>query len=166
MSGKKTTYKSALFLFFNLYFRPKNGKCDALYLRPRKYPLTDCWFSDSPVGIHQLQQTVARLCRTAGFSGFFTNHSLRATAATRLYAAGLDEQLVAEKTGHRSSAIRSYKRTNNQQLVHVSSVLQGNSTASSPKKIKVLCEQQENSLPPGRRELNIQAADMCFNLKF
>ena len=35
----------------------------------------------------------------AGISGFKTNHSLR---ATRLYQSGVGEQLVTERTGHRS----------------------------------------------------------------
>ena len=36
-----------------------------------------------------------------GIKGYKTNHSLKATA-TRLYSAGIDEQLVMERTGHRS----------------------------------------------------------------
>ena len=52
------------------------------------------------------------MCNAAGISGFKTNHSLRATAATRLYQSGVDEQLVMERMGHRSiDGIRSYKRT-------------------------------------------------------
>ena len=50
--------------------------------------------------------------------------SLRATAATRLYDAGVDEQLITEKTGHRSSAVRSYKRTQDAQLVKISEIIQ------------------------------------------
>lgn len=76
--------------------------------------------------MHQLAKTVSKLCSKAGFKGFFTNHSLRATAATRLYNAGIDEQLVTEKTGHRSNAVRSYKRTSDDQQSAVSSILQGN----------------------------------------
>ena len=50
------------------------------------------------MGVHTLQQTVKKMCSEAGFEGQFTNHSLRATAATRLYAAGVDKQLIAKKT--------------------------------------------------------------------
>ena len=90
---------------------PKSGETDAFYLRPNKYPTESVWFDNIPVGVHRLQDTVARLCKVAGFTGYFTNHSLRATAATRLYSAGVDEQLISEKTGQRSLALRSYKRT-------------------------------------------------------
>ena len=39
------------------------------------------------------------------------NHSLRATAATRLFEAGVDEQLIMQRTGHLTTAgVRSYKR--------------------------------------------------------
>ena len=41
-----------------------------------------------------LATTVKRLCRKAGISGYKTNHSLRVTAATRLFREGLDEQLI------------------------------------------------------------------------
>lgn len=49
------------------------------------------------------------------FEGFFSNHSLRATAATRLYLAGVDEQLIAEKTDDRSVSLRNYKQTSKDQ---------------------------------------------------
>lgn len=37
------------------------------------------------------------------------DYSLRASATTRLYHAGVDEELIPEVTGHRSNAIRNYK---------------------------------------------------------
>jgi integrase len=96
-------------------------------LRPSKSgngPVRGKWFDDAPVGIHTLQCTIGRLCNDAGFDGFYTNHSLRATAATRLFSAGVDEQLICEKTGHRSDAIRGYKRTSEQQQELVSKIVQ------------------------------------------
>ncbi|KAK6174876.1 hypothetical protein SNE40_013441 [Patella caerulea] len=69
-------------------------------------------YAAAPVGRNTLANTVKRLCEAAGFKGFFTNHSLRATCATRLFRSGVDEQLIAKTTGHRSNAIRAYKRSN------------------------------------------------------
>uniref|UniRef100_A0A1X7VRV2 Tyr recombinase domain-containing protein n=1 Tax=Amphimedon queenslandica TaxID=400682 RepID=A0A1X7VRV2_AMPQE len=47
-----------------------------------------------------------------GIKGVKTNHSLQATAATRLYKEGVDEQLIMERIGHHSiDGVRSYKRT-------------------------------------------------------
>ena len=57
------------------------------------------------------------MCNDAGIEGYRTNHSLRATNATRLFSAGADEQLIMEKTGHRSvDGVRSYKRTSDTTL--------------------------------------------------
>lgn len=57
------------------------------------------WYAVAPVGVHVLKKTVGKLCEQAGFSVQFTNHCLRTAAATRLYDAGVDEQLIAEKMG-------------------------------------------------------------------
>ncbi len=72
----------------------------------------------------KLDGTVARLCREANITGFRTNHSLRATAATRLYNAGVDEQQVMEVTGHHSlDGVRAYKHTSKKQKEAVSDIL-------------------------------------------
>lgn len=55
---------------------PKTGKTDAFYLRLKKFPTESVWFDDIPVGIHPLQGTVARLCKAAGITGYFTNRSV------------------------------------------------------------------------------------------
>ena len=41
------------------------------------------WYTSNPVGHNKLGETVWRLCKEAGIQGRFTNHSLRATTATR-----------------------------------------------------------------------------------
>ena len=49
---------------------------------------------------------------------------LRATSATRLCTAGADEQLIMERTGHRSvDGVRSYKRTSDTLRQDVSNIL-------------------------------------------
>ena len=83
-------------------------------------PTKDCWFSRTPLGHNTLKNFVGNMCKKAGIKGYKTNHSLRATAATRLYLSGVDEQLVMELTGHRSiEGIRSYKRTSREQQENV-----------------------------------------------
>ena len=47
-----------------------------------------------PIGRNKLSKAVADICKECGIMGYKTNHSLRATAATRLYESGIDEQLV------------------------------------------------------------------------
>lgn len=103
---------------------PPNRPRDAFYLKPLSNPTEQCWYSVCPIGHYTLSQTVARMCREAGISGFRTNHSLRATTATRLYQAGVDEQLIMERTGHHSvDGVRSYKRTNQEQQENLSDIL-------------------------------------------
>ena len=51
------------------------------------------------------------MMREAGFEGHYTNHSLRASLATRLFDAEVDEQLIMSRTGHSSTdGVRGYKR--------------------------------------------------------
>ena len=82
-----------------LYCSPRERTSDAFYLTPLKNPKTDCWYSTVPLGHNKLAWTVKRICDARGIAGFKTNHSLRATAATRLYDAKVNEQLICEKTG-------------------------------------------------------------------
>jgi len=65
-------------------------------------PTEDCRFSSVPIGHTILAGMIATLYKCTGIPGYQTNHSLRITAATatRLYQAGVDEQLIVEKTGH------------------------------------------------------------------
>ena len=103
-------------------------KNNAFYLQPLKRSTATCtctcWFSKEPVGHNKLAKTVAEMCSKAGIDGFHTNHSLRATSATRLFSAGADEQLIMERTGHRSvDGVRSYKRTSDHLNEEVSDIL-------------------------------------------
>ena len=103
---------------------PDDQPDDAFYLTPLKKPKTGCWFSRTALGHNTLRDTVNRICTEAGIQGFKTNHSLRSTAASRLYQAGVDEQLVMERTGHRSlEGVRSYKRTCDEQRIALSDIL-------------------------------------------
>ena len=103
---------------------PADKPPHAFYLQPLRNPTQVCWYSKKPLGYHTLSNTVARLCQDAGIHGYKTNHSLRATTATRLYESGVDEQLVMERTGHRSlDGVRSYKRTTDTQREALSDIL-------------------------------------------
>ena len=114
---------------------------------------------DAPVGVHTLQETVKKMCKEGGFVGNFTNHSLRATAATRLYAAGVDEQLIAEKTGHRSNAIRAagaYKRTCDEQQIKLSEILEcGNDDVKSDDGVGAKSRRTKADIEDGKRGLEV-----------
>ena len=95
---------------------------------------TEVWFTKQPIGHNKLQKMISTMCSKAGISGYKTNHSLRATNATRLYHQGVDEQLIMKRTGHRSlERVRSYKRTDEDQEKAISKLLQQpNASASAP----------------------------------
>lgn len=73
------------------------------------------------------------MCKSAGIGGFKTNHSLRATAVTRLYSSRVDEQLVMERTDHCSTeGIRTYKCTSSEQQEVVSSSISNYKKKTAP----------------------------------
>ena len=110
---------------FKLYHSkyPQNRLPNTFYLKLLKNPTEDCWFSSVPIGHTTLAGTIARLCQCAGIPGYKNQSFLMSTAATCLYQDGVDEQLIMEKTGHRSlEGVRSYKRTNMEQQENLSDI--------------------------------------------
>ena len=110
---------------------PESRTCRSLYLQPLKKFTANCWYSDKAVGISKLQSIVREMCAKAGLPGHYTNHSLCATAATHLYHNNFDEQVIQEITGHRSLAVREYKRTSNGQKRVASSCIMGDKTGNT-----------------------------------
>ena len=97
---------------FKLYHSlcPSDASSHAFHLRPAQRPSAHCWYSKFPLGHTTPSKIVAQLCALPGIPGFKTKHSLRATVTSRLYQSGVDEQLLMERTGHRSlEGVRSYK---------------------------------------------------------
>ena len=84
---------------------PKEGTQDVFYLRPlEKIPLDPSlpWCASVPVGRDTLHKKMSTMCKQAGVQGHKTNHSLRATSATRMYEKNIPEKIIQERTGHRS----------------------------------------------------------------
>ena len=75
------------------------------------------WFKNSPVGVNPLRSMMSKMSELAGLSTKYTNHSLRATSASRMFSSGVPEKIVAEMTGHKSlTALRQYERTTETQF--------------------------------------------------
>ncbi len=83
------------------------------------------WYSDRPVGVNQLKKVVKGIMCRGGLEGKYTNHSLRATCTTRMFEAGVDEQLIKNFTGHKSDAVCEYKRVSETLLRKASSTITG-----------------------------------------
>ena len=73
-------------------------------------------------------------------TGYFTNHSLRATCASRMYDKKIPEQIIKETTGHRSECVQVYKRTSEELQEAASKTVLGQ---SSQKKIKIDCDSSD-----------------------
>ena len=96
----------------------------SLLLQPLQKATPDCRFSSKVLGHKKLNYMVQSMCSKAGIRGHKTNHSLRATTATRLFHAGIDEQLKMETTGHHSvDRVCSYKHTSQEQIANLSDIL-------------------------------------------
>ena len=104
------------------------------YLTPISKPKENVWYKTIPIGINTLRSTVSKLCQKGSIDGYKTKQSLRVTAATRLFHESVDEQLIMERTGHRSiDGVRTYKRTSSEQHAKLSDVLNGCSSSASKK---------------------------------
>lgn len=137
--------------FVRLY-KVYNSRCpvdrspNAFYLKPLSAPRGHVWYGKVALGHNTLQNTVPRLMKSANFPGYYTNHSLRVSAATRLFYSGVDEQAIMSVTGHSSTdGVRAYKRMSEKLKEFTSDVLnQVGEPVPLPKKQKVDGEEKEN----------------------
>ena len=86
----------------DLYFRKLPSNAKAFYMQPLQKVPTDSvspWFTKCPIGVNPLKNMMPNISRLAGLSAQYTNHSLRATSATRMFTAGIPEKIIAEHTG-------------------------------------------------------------------
>jgi len=85
-----------------------------IYCRPLERIPDDTltWYANQRVGVNTLKSIVPSLSKQSQCTMKYTNHSLRATATTRMFCGKVPEKLIAETTGHRSvKALRGYERT-------------------------------------------------------
>ena len=134
---------------------PPANSCQKFYLRPKAKMSPSTWYCDQPYGNKRIGTTIKELCKNAGFSGKFTNHSLRATSAT--HEDDIPEQIIKEVTGHKSEAVRFYKRTNDSMRQHASKVVSGGGSES--KKIKV--DESESSYDEKQKERIAESLSAC-----
>lgn len=81
-------------------------------------------YGEQVLGVNKLKGLMMEIAGKEGMEGNFTNYSGKRTCATQLYQAGIDEQEIMSRTGHRSEvAVRKYKRSNSALQERVSEVL-------------------------------------------
>ena len=115
----QTSSDRCIVRFLDLYLSKLPGNPRAFYLQwvtdipddPQKP-----WYKTTPVGVNPLKSMVPTICRMAGLNTRYTNHSLCATAATRMFSSGIPEKVIAEVTGHKSTkSLRQYEKTSVEQ---------------------------------------------------
>ena len=132
---------------------PESVKCKKLYLRCKKKTTPNVWFCDQPYSINKIKGTVKELCKMAGIEGKFTNHSLRATCASRMYSKNVLEQIIKEITGHRSECVRTYKRTSDKLKEKASRTLSVQSQKVCKEEVKVV--QKEPTVSESVEQLSV-----------
>ena len=76
------------------------------------------------VGRNKLAKLIPDMCKAAAIPGRKTGHSGKVTCATTLYQQNFNDQLIKERTGHRSiEALHKYKQTGSDQKMKVSMAL-------------------------------------------
>ena len=119
--------------------RPKGLQTNDFYLHPLAHPHGNVWYSSQPIGKNTLTKIVGEMAKKAGIDGKITNHSLCASSASQMYNSNIDEQLICKVTGHHSNAVRSYKRTCDDQHKAISNILYGHD-ANQVKQVEVTSE--------------------------
>ena len=134
-------------------------KPKAFYLRPVKSVpniVGTPWFVNVPIGINNtLKLVIPNLSKEAGLSVNYTNHSLRATSATRMYTQNIPEKIIAEMTGHRSLAgLRAYENTTTLQKKTVTKTLADphHLSTSSNNTMTEVNDEKENVVPKTENE--------------
>lgn len=114
-------------LYFSKFPPESSNIQDVFYLRPKVKPpgaSDQPWFDAMPIGKNKLSSMMKEMSVEAGFEETKSNHSLRATGASALFASGLPEKLIQSTTGHRSvEALREYERSSIQQEVEKTRIL-------------------------------------------
>lgn len=118
--------------FFKQYIEALGGR-GAFYRRPlHGYPIR---YGEQPIGINKLKNFMKIICERGGLKGNYTNHSGKRSCATQLYMAGVDEQEIMARTGHRSEkSVRKYKQSSTEIQQKVASVLDPPPTTCSLKR--------------------------------
>ena len=107
-------------LIVDLYLSKLPPQPKAFYMQPLlKVPsdVTRPWFQNSVMGVNPLKNMMPNICELAGLQTRYTNHSLHATATTRMFTAGVPEKIIADRTGNKSSSgLRQYEKVSEAQI--------------------------------------------------
>ncbi|XP_052060202.1 uncharacterized protein LOC127700667 isoform X1 [Mytilus californianus] len=68
-------------------------------------------FSRCPLGKNMLDNLISKMMKHAGYKGYYTNHSVKATMAAKMFKQGYQEEFIQERTGHSSTiTVKKYNK--------------------------------------------------------
>lgn len=87
-----------------LYLEKINPNCSAFFQYPKANvnPEDVVWFEQRPLGVNALANMMKTICKAAGLSRIYTNHSIRATAITLWSNAGVPNRHIMSISGHQN----------------------------------------------------------------
>ena len=93
------------------------------------------WLENIPSGKNSLAQIMPKMSKVCGLSKMYTNHSVQATTAHRLSAAGATDRHIMQVTGHRNAmSLASYSKSTDEQQRNMTAVLDAPSSQSSERR--------------------------------
>lgn len=102
--------------------------------------------SKQRVGVNLLKSMLPDISEKSEVGVRYTNHSLRATAITRMFNSGVSEKIIADTSGHKSiKALRCYERKSEHQQQQVTAVINNGTdfeTTESDDKTRALLVKQ------------------------
>ncbi|CAG2250785.1 unnamed protein product [Mytilus edulis] len=118
-------------------------------------------FGEQSVGVNQSSNIMKTMCAEAGIDGYFTNHSGKRTCATTLYQAGVPEQEIMNRTGHRSvESVRKYKRASSEMLKDISIILEPSESMCRKLNMKTTQKIKKYQKVP-QEALEVCSLDVC-----
>ena len=99
-----------------------------LFQHPIKNPKSEIWFgTKNHLGRNYFNILMKKLYSEAGVEGKFTLRSLRPSAVTRLNEAGVDDEVIRMRTGHKTrEGLNEYKRPlKTKSILNTSEILRG-----------------------------------------
>ena len=96
---------------YRFYLSKLNPDCDKLFQRPKgkNWSKDGFWFDKAPMGKNTIGSMLSSISKSAGTSIVYTNHSVRATAITAMYQAGIDRSHICRITKHkREESLKPY----------------------------------------------------------
>ena len=153
-------------------FPPDSLDSDVFYLRPfEKCTEGKPWFYVRAMSHNTLKAMLKTMFKEAGLNADkITNHSLRATATTRMIDAGIPEKVIMDRTGHHSlDGLKPYCRTTDRQQQLVSKVISCSEVSvreqtTTVVEKKEICEKIKNGLVENYGEMSGCTFNISLNL--